>query len=169
MPLETSPTCDNRRVSNTFNEQKYSVVRRNQSSLILPLVVLALACAAYFFFAPKLTDSVQQQILVGVVALVVFFFWLLPSIRLLTNRYELTSNRVISRSGLFGTRVSEIAWGEVTGVSISRGFLAWLNRSGNINLHREFGADFVLKGVPRAKRLSREIETFLARRTGMGQ
>ena len=145
------------------------MVRRNQIALILPLLILALACAAYFFFAPKIIDALQKQLLLGGLAICALLFWLLPSIRMLTNRYELSSNRVIARSGLFGNKVAELAWGELTGVSVSRGFLAWLNRSGDIHLHREFGVDFVLKKVPRAKRLSREIEVFLAKRSGMGQ
>ena len=76
----------------------------------------------------------------------------------------MTSTRVVAHSGLFGTKTEEVAWGEVTGVSISRGVSAWLQGAGDVRLHREFGQDLVLTRVPRAKKLAKEIEEFLAKR-----
>ena len=67
-------------------------------------------------------------------------------------------------SGLFGTKTDEVPWGEITGVSISRGVTSWLQGAGDIRLHREFGQDLILKRVPRAKKLSKEIEQFLGKR-----
>jgi single-stranded DNA-specific DHH superfamily exonuclease len=72
---------------------------------------------------------------------------------------------VVAHSGLFGTNTQEAAWGEVTGVSISRGVSAWLQGAGDVRLHREFGQDLVLTRVPKAKKLAKEIEQFLAKRS----
>ena len=72
---------------------------------------------------------------------------------------------MVAHSGIFGTKTEEAAWGEVTGVSISRGVSAWLQGAGDVRLHREFGQDLVLARVPKAKKLSKEIEQFLAKRS----
>jgi hypothetical protein len=154
-------------VSNTFSEQKYAVVRQSSFALIVPCIFLAGFSALFFFFIPKISEVTYQQLITVAYALALLIFWLLPSIRFLTNRSELSSTRVISRTGLFGTKVDEVSWGELTGVSITRGFRGGLTGSGDIHLHREFGVDFVLRRVPRPKRLSREIESFLASRLGM--
>lgn len=154
---------------NTFAEEEYAVLRRHGSVLFLPVVILGALAALFFFLEPKLEQSWQHQVLLGGVLLLAFLFWLLPSIRFFTNRYEITSNRVIVHRGLTGSRVEEAAWGELTGVSISRGFGLWIRGAGDIRLHREFGVDLVLKHVPRAKRLTREFETFMTMRQGMGQ
>jgi uncharacterized membrane protein YdbT with pleckstrin-like domain len=103
--------------------------------------------------------------LLGAVLVVGLLLWFIPSLRFFTNRYELTSTRAVVHSGLFGTKTEEVPWGEVTGVSISRGVSAWLQGAGDVRLHREFGQDIVLKRVPKAKKLSREIEQFLGKRS----
>ncbi len=119
----------------------------------------------YFFIEWRLNETWQRQALLGAVLVVGLLLWFIPSLRFFTNRYELTSTRAVIHSGLFGTKTEEVPWGEVTGVSISRGVSAWLQGAGDVRLHREFGQDIVLKRVPKAKKLSREIEQFLSKRS----
>ncbi len=151
----------------TFTETEYAVIRRHGSVLVLPVIALGLIGAGFFFIDPKLTQMWQHQTLLGFCLVLGLFFWLFPSLRYFTNRYEITSNRVVIHQGLTGTKTEEIPWGEITGVSMSRGMLNWFRGSGQIKLHREIGPDLILKEVPKAKRLVRDLESFLVQRQGM--
>ena len=168
MQQETFNTCDNRQVStlqSAFEEQSFVLLRRHGSALTLPVIVLSIDAALYFFVDWRLTETWQHQAFLAVVLIIGLFFWFIPSLRFFTNRYELTSSRAVVHSGLFGTKTDEVPWGEVTGVSISRGVTSWLQGTGDVRLHREFGQDLVLKRVPRAKKLSKELEQFLGKRS----
>lgn len=168
LPQETFNTCDNRDVSTTsFTETEYAVLRRHGSVLVFPVLVLGLIGAGFFFIDPKLSELWQHQTLLGVCLGLGLFFWLFPSLRYFTNRYEITSNRVVIHKGLSGSKTEEVSWGEITGVSLSRGMLNWLRGSGNVKIHRENGTDLVLKEVPKAKRLVRDLESYLVQRQGM--
>jgi uncharacterized membrane protein YdbT with pleckstrin-like domain len=151
--------------SQSFEEQSFVLLRRHGAALIYPVIFLFLDGALFFFLDSKLTESWQHQVLLGIVLTLGLLLWFIPSLKFFTNRYELTSTRVVAHSGLFGTKTQEAAWGEITGVNISRGVSAWLQGAGDIRLHREFGQDLVLTRVPKAKRLVREIEQFLAKRS----
>ncbi len=174
MPLlpVTLNTCDNSYVSmpaNSFAERDFVVVRRHGSVLLFPAIFLGLLCAGFFFVDPKLTEVWQHQALLVAVVVLAVLFWLLPSIRFHTNRYEITSNRVIVHRGLTGGKVDQAAWGELSGVSVTRGFGMWLRGAGNIHLHREFGVDLILHKAPRAKKLAREFENYMASRQRVGE
>lgn len=168
MPLETFNTCDNSQVSETknpFEEQRFVVIRRHGSALALPVAILFLDAALFFFVDWRFEEIWQHQALLAGVLAIGFFFWFLPSLKFFTNRYELTSSRAVVYSGLFGTRTEEVPWGEITGVSISRGVSAWLQGAGDVRLNREFGQDIIFRRVPRAKKLVKEIEQYLAARS----
>lgn len=141
------------------------LLRRHASALSLPVVILFLDAALYFFVDWRLTETWQHQVFLALVLLLGLLFWFIPSLKFFTNRYELTSTRAVVHFGLFGTKTDEVPWGEITGVSISRGVSSWLQGAGDIRLHREFGQDLVLKRVPRAKKLSKELEQFLGKRS----
>lgn len=154
--------------SQSFEEQKFVVVRRHGSALLLPTAILAILGFLFFFVEWRLPEIWQRQAFLGVCIIIATVFWLVPSIKFFTNRYELTSTRAIVRSGLFGTKREEAPWGEVTGVSVSRGVTAWLQGAGDIRLNREFGQDLILRRTPKAKKLSKEIEQFLSKRAYSG-
>ncbi|MFZ4117748.1 MAG: PH domain-containing protein [Rhodoluna sp.] len=149
----------------TYEEQSFVLLRRHGSALTLPVIFLLFDAALFFFVDWRLTETWQHQAFLAVVLIIGLIFWFIPSLKFFTNRYELTSSRAVVQSGLFGTKTDEVPWGEVTGVSISRGVTSWLQGAGDVRLHREFGQDLVLKRVPRAKKLSKELEQFLGKRS----
>jgi len=156
-------------VSTSFSEQELAVVRRHGSALFIPVILLGGVGGVFFFVDSKLNQSWQHQALLAFVFLFALFFWLLPSIRFFTNKYELSSNRVVVHRGLTGNRIEEASWGELTGVSVTKTFGLWIRGAGDVRLHREFGADLVLHSVPKAKRLAKDIEGFMSKRVGMGK
>ena len=168
MQRATFNTCDNRQVSTSqsaFEELSFVLLRRHASALVYPIVFLFVDAAIYVFVDWRLTEPWQHQAFLGLVLLIGLFLWFIPSLKFFTNRYELTSTRAIIHSGLFGTKTEEVPWGEVTGVSVSRGITGWFQGAGDVRLHREFGQDLILTRVPRAKKLSKEIEQFLSQRS----
>ena len=152
-----------------YQEQELVFIRKHGSALVLPVLILGLDAALFFLVDWRLTDQLQHQLFLSAVLLIGLLFWLLPAIRFFTNRTEITSNRIIIHRGLTGNKTEEVSWGEITGVSISRGFGSWIKGAGDIHLHREFGQDAILHSVPRAKKLSREFETYLSNRARRGR
>jgi membrane protein YdbS with pleckstrin-like domain len=153
------------RISESFQEQNFVLLRKHGSALVLPVVLLFIDAAIFFFVDWRMTETWQHQTLLGSVIVFGLLFWFLPSVRFFTNRYELTSTRIVIHFGIFGTQVKEVPWGEITGVSVSRGVFSWMQRAGDLHLHREFGQDVVLKRAPRAKKLARDFELYLAGRS----
>ncbi|MEY3317430.1 MAG: hypothetical protein RLZZ503_632, partial [Actinomycetota bacterium] len=99
----------------SFEEQSFVLLRRHGAALIYPVIFLGLDAGLFFFVDSKLTEIWQHQVLLGLALLLGLFLWFIPSLKFFTNRYELTSTRVVAHSGLFGTKTEEVAWGEVTG------------------------------------------------------
>jgi membrane protein YdbS with pleckstrin-like domain len=61
-------------------------------------LVLALVAAVLTFAESKQLDSVQLVVLQIVSALVVLFFWLVPMIRHVSHRLEVTTHRLVFRT-----------------------------------------------------------------------
>lgn len=150
-------------------EHDYFELRKHGSALVFPVLALGLIAAAVTFVQPKVGPALELQILLSIAAVLAFLFWLLPSIRFFSNRYRITSNRVIIHRGLFGRKIEQASWGELTGVSLSRGFGLWLRAAGDVHIHRASGLDLVLKAVPKAKSVVVDIERILASRPSMGK
>lgn len=162
--LETLNTCDNRQVSsaeNTFSEKELASLRKHGSALVIPVLLLGVISGLFFFLDSRSTLSWQHQTVLAVALTLGLIFWLLPSVRYFTNRYFISSNRIVIHAGLTGKEADQASWNEINGVSISKAFLAV---SGDIHLHREFGQDLVLKNVGNSKKLIRVIEAHLASR-----
>lgn len=167
MPLQrgTLNTCDNRQVNTAgqpSSENELTALRRHGSALIFPVLILGIDSALFFFLDSRSTESWQHQAVLGVALICGFVFWLLPSVRYFTNRYSISSNRVVIHGGLTGKELAQASWNEINGVSVSKNLIAL---SGDIHLHREFGQDLVLRKVASAKKLGRVIEAHLASRS----
>lgn len=121
---------------------------RSAMKLVLPNLALFLAAAAIGFSAGKLNDSWQIYILWGVAGAFVFSFWLIPVISYLGNRFELTSSRLITRAGLFGSQSQEVSLAEVADVVLTKRVITVTSRD---------GSTIVLTGYPRPKNLVRQI------------
>lgn len=145
----------------TISETEFATLRRHGSSLVMPVLLLGVLAAVFFFLDPRLPEAWQHQVLLGAVLVAVFLLWLVPSIRYFTNRYVISSNRIVIYRGLTNKVLDQVSWNEISGVSVSKSLISL---SGDIQIHREFGQDLVLKRVFKAKRLVKEIERYLVTR-----
>lgn len=124
---------------------------------MLPVVLLGVFSALFFFLDPRLSESWQHQTLLGIVLVATLIFWLAPSVRHFSNRYLISSNRIVVIRGLTSKITDQVNWSEISGISVSRSFLS---PAGDIQIHREFGQDLVLLKVSKAKKLAKEIERY---------
>jgi hypothetical protein len=146
----------------SFSENELAALRRHGSALILPVLSLGIVAALFFFLDSRSKEPWQHQAVLAAALISGLIFWLLPSIRFFTNRYSISSNRIVIQTGLAGKEADQASWNEINGVSVSKSFLSL---SGDIHLHREFGQDLVLRKVASAKKLGRVIEAHLASRS----
>lgn len=146
----------------SFSENELAALRRHGSALILPVLSLGIVAALFFFLDSRSKEPWQHQAVLAVALISGLIFWLLPSIRFFTNRYSISSNRIVIQTGLVGKEADQASWNEINGVSVSKSFLSL---SGDVHLHREFGQDLVLRKVASAKKLGRVIEAHLASRS----
>jgi hypothetical protein len=89
--------------------------------LILPTLALALAAFLFELFGTFATLDWQRYLLWGVTGSIAFFFWLVPLLRYLATFTDITTQRVIARSGLFGQRFREVNLSQVTRIETGRG------------------------------------------------
>ncbi|MEI8231376.1 MAG: PH domain-containing protein [Actinomycetes bacterium] len=146
---------------NSFSEKELASLRRHGSALVIPVLLLGVIAGLFFFLDSRSILSWQHQTVLALALVFGLIFWLLPSVRYFTNRYVISSNRIVVHRGLTGREADKASWNEINGVSVSKSFLAV---SGDIHLHREFGQDLVLTNVGNSKKLIRVIEAHLASR-----
>ena len=101
-------------------------------------------------FAENLTLESWQSVAVYVGASVlIFFVWMVPLVRQLVAWVEVSTARLVWRDGLFGQKRREISWHEVSAVEYARGRIS-------VVIHGQ--EPLVLKGLPKSKRLARELQ-----------
>jgi ABC-type dipeptide/oligopeptide/nickel transport system permease subunit len=121
---------------------------RSAMKLVLPNLALFFAAAAIGFSAGKLTETWQVYTLWSLAAAFAFFFWLVPVISYLGNRIELTSSRLVTRAGLFGSKSQELSLAEIANVVLTKRV---------ITVTSKVGSTIELTGYPKPKNLVRQI------------
>ncbi len=137
-----------------YTEQRLAKLRPRASQMFLPTLVLGLVSAVMSAFAGRLTEQWQQLTLWVVCGAVAFLFWLLPLLRYLSTFIEVTTTRVIVRSGLMGQHRQEISLSKIRDVEIGKGRV--------INLILDGQEVVEVKGVPRHKMVALEIDRLAA-------
>jgi len=116
--------------------------------LFWPSLVFIAVCGATGYFAGSFPESWQNSALLVVAALIVFLCCFLPLLFWLTTRYTITTRRVILRRGFFVRVKQEVLHSRGYGVSVRRGWLQSLSRSGDVEIDTGQGHPLVLADVP---------------------
>jgi membrane protein YdbS with pleckstrin-like domain len=135
-------------------ETQIAKLRPRAVRLFWPGAALFLAAFALSFFGGRLTEQWHNILLWSVTGAIAFIFWFIPLLRYLSTYVEITSNRVISRSGLMGQNRREVSMLSIRQVEPTRG------RS--ITLYVEGEDALVLQGLPKHKLVAAEIERLSA-------
>lgn len=135
-------------------EQRIARLRPRGSRLFLPSLVLFIVCFTAAFFSGRLVEQWQSTVLWSVCGGVAFLFWLIPLLRFLSTYLEITTTRVLYRSGLLGQYRRELSLTQIKDVQITKG------RS--ISIIVDGQEPLVLRGIPRHKMVAVEIDRLAA-------
>jgi membrane protein YdbS with pleckstrin-like domain len=131
-------------------ERVLARLRPHARVLTLPSLALIAIAGAVGYFGGVVEEPWQRTALYAAAGLGVVLFWLLPLLNWLSHRYIITTRRLILRRGL-GVRVrQELLHSRGYDVSVSRGPLQTLFRSGDVRINTGLEAPVVLKDVPNA-------------------
>lgn len=135
-------------------EQRIARIRPRGSKLFFPSVFLFAACFALAFFSGRLTEQWQYTVLYIVAGSVTFFFWFIPLMRFMSTFLEVTTTRVLYRSGLLGQKRREVSLTQIKDVQLTKG------RS--ISIVVDGQEPLVITGIPKHKMVAVEIDRLAA-------
>jgi hypothetical protein len=130
--------------------------RARGSRLILPTLFLAVSAFLLSFLYGRSTEQWQLIALYSVCGLIAFFGFLIPLLRYLTAWTDVTTARVVVRSGLWGQNYRSVSLAQVQQVEQS-GSVITLQVQGEEALE--------IRGLPKSKLVSQEISNLVARTT----
>jgi hypothetical protein len=129
--------------------------RARGTRLIWPTIFLGLTCFLATFLVGKLTEQWQQITAFVVYGLILFFGFLVPVLRFLTSWTDLTSSRVVQRSGLFGQHFRQISYQQIERVELGAGRLITLYVAGEEAME--------LRSIPKTRIVAQEISRLSAK------
>lgn len=135
-------------------EQRIARLRPRGSKLFLPNLFLFVACFAMAFFGGRLTEQWQYTVLWIVSGSLVFFFWLIPLLRFMSTFLEVTTTRVLYRSGLMGQKRREVSLAHIKDVQLAKGR--------TISIVIDGQEPLVIPGIPKHKTVAVEIDRLAA-------
>ena len=135
-------------------EQRIARIRPRGSKLFFPNLVLFVVCFVAAFFSGRLTEQWQNILLWTVCGFLVFMFWFLPILRFTSTFLEVTTTRVLYRSGLLGQKRQEISLTKIKDVQLTKG------RSISIVIDGQ--EPLVITGIPKHKMVAVEIDRLAA-------
>lgn len=135
-------------------EERIARLRPRVTQLFFAFLILFLVSFALSFFNGRFTEQWQNITLWSVCGALAFFFWLIPLIKYLSTFLEVTTTRVIYRSGLFGQRRREVSIANIGSVEITKGRTITIAVDGQEPL--------VIGGIPRYKMVAIEIDRLAA-------
>lgn len=106
------------------------------------------------FFTGRLTEPWQYNVLWIVCGSVVFFFWFIPLLRFMSTFLEVTTTRVLYRSGLLGQKRREVSLTQIKDVQLTKGR--------TISIVIDGQEPLVIAGIPKHKTVAVEIDRLAA-------
>lgn len=135
-------------------EQRLARIRPRGSKLFLPTLFLFVASFAMAFFSGRLAEAWQYNVLWISCGSVVFFFWLLPILGFMSTYLEVTTTRVLYRSGLLGQKRREVSLTKIKDVQLTKGR--------TISIVIDGQEPLVIPGIPKHKTVAVEIDRLAA-------
>mgnify|MGYP002145234598 FL=1 len=135
-------------------EQRIARIRPRGSKLFLPNLLLFVACFALAFLSGRLAEQWQYTVLYIICGSVVFFFWVIPMLRFMSTFLEVTTTRVLYRSGLLGQKRREVSLTQIKDVQLTKGR--------TISIVVDGQEPLVIAGIPKHKMVAVEIDRLAA-------
>ncbi len=106
------------------------------------------------FFGGRLAEQWQYTVLYIVCGSVVFFFWFIPLLRFMSTFLDVTTTRVLYRSGLLGQKRREVSLTQIKDVQLTKGR--------TISIVIDGQEPLVIAGIPKHKMIAVEIDRLAA-------
>ena len=151
---EISFTCVTIKKMSFLAEQRIARIRPRGSKLFFPNLFLFAACFALAFFGGRLAEQWQYTVLYIVCGSAVFFFWFIPLLRFMSTFLEVTTTRVLYRSGLLGQKRREVSLTQIKDVQ--------LTKRRTISIVVDGQEPLVIAGIPKHKMIAVEIDRLAA-------
>lgn len=135
-------------------EQRIARIRPRGSKLFFPNLFLFGACFALAFFGGRLAEQWQYTVLYIVCGSAVFFFWFIPLLRFMSTFLDVTTTRVLYRSGLLGQKRREVSLTQIKDVQLTKGR--------TISIVIDGQEPLVIAGIPKHKMIAVEIDRLAA-------
>jgi hypothetical protein len=123
--------------------------RAHASRLIIPTLLLGLSVFLLSFFFGWATQQWQQWLLYGGTGVLAFFGFVVPLIRYLTAWTDITTARVVVRSGLWGQHYRSVAIAGIADISRLPG--------GPVNIQVQDEEPLELRGLPKPRLIMQEL------------
>jgi membrane protein YdbS with pleckstrin-like domain len=131
-------------------ELRIATFRGHARRLFWPAVVLIVVAGAAGYLYGNLPAPFADWMLLAAAAAVVFLLALLPFLAWWGRTYTITTRRVIERSGIFGTRRREVTHARGYSITLHRGPLQRMWRTGTLTLSDGVDAPVKLADIPNA-------------------
>lgn len=130
-------------------ERAVSQLRPHARALVLPSLVLIAATGATSFAVFTLDELWQRLAALFAGVVIIGVLWLLPLLRWLSTQYLITTRRIVVRRGLLVRTRQEVLLSRGHDVTLRRGGLQALFRSGDVLVNTGLDRPVVLRDVGR--------------------
>jgi uncharacterized membrane protein YdbT with pleckstrin-like domain len=143
MPDETGPT-------GLEAERIVASLRPHGRVLFWPSLILIATAGAVSFFAGRFDEDWQNWAVLGSGIAIALLLGVLPLLVWLSNRYVITTRRIVLRHGLFVRTRQELLHSRGYDVTVRKNALQSLFRSGNVEINTGLEHPVVLRDIPTA-------------------
>ncbi len=144
---------------------EYTVARfrSHARALILPTLVLVVACGGLAFGWGRVTDPWLTAAISAAGVVVIVVGWLAPLLRWFSRSYTITSRRTIARSGVLVRVHQEVPHARAIDVTVRRSAAQALVGSGDVLVGTGAGHPLVLRDVPSPRLVADAVHELIAR------
>lgn len=144
-------------------ERTVARFRSHGRALLLPTLVLVLACGGLAFGLGRVTQWWLVLVITGAGVVALAVGWLAPVLRWLSRSYTLTTRRTIARSGVLVRVHQELPHARAVDVTVRRSAGQAMVGSGDVLIGTGSGDPFVLRDVPRPRLVADAVHELIER------
>ena len=125
-------------------------LRPHARALFWPSLVLVVTIGLFAYFYGSFDEFWQNLAVLIAAALIVLFLWFLPLFAWLGRHYTITTRRIVLRNGFLVRVRQELLHSRGYDVTVRKGALQTLFRSGDVEINSGLDRPVVLRDVPDA-------------------
>ncbi len=136
-------------------------LRPHARILVAPSIVLIASAGAVGYFAGNLPEAWQNNVIIAGAVVVAVVLWLVPMVTWLSQRYVITTRRIIVTRGFFVRRRTELLHNRSHEITLRRTVLQTVFRTGNLVIKSDGGVRVTVRDVPGALHVHRALHDLI--------